>query len=238
MRKNTLWFYLYVTWEMILSIKGLLSLHVLRLQETRDEGENIRTFIFAQPKKLQFRAGQYGLWCFPRMVWGKPYRLFTIAASPTENTLQISTRIGNSDFKQKLNKLPLGTRIFMFGPIGQFTLGKKPPKAAVLIAGGIGATPMRAIAKYVHEAGVQVDLTLIHSADGYYLYREEFEAYVPHAYFVTKETFGDTLTRVAHAADEQAVFYLSGPPAFVVFAERELKKLGKKRIKKDGFLGY
>lgn len=229
---------MYVTWEMLLDLKGMFTLHSLRLKEVRQEGENIKTFVFSPKKKVDFEAGQYGLWFMPQFIWGKPYRLFTVAASPTEETLQISTRISGSDFKRKLAGLPIGAKMYMTGPIGRFVLGKKPPESMVLVAGGIGVTPMRAISRFVYDTKSPVRLTLIHSADGFYLYRKEFEKYVPQNHFVSKETFPAALKEIADKADSQTPFYISGPPAFVTFAEKSLKSLGHRHIRKDGFLGY
>jgi ferredoxin-NADP reductase len=238
MRKGTLWFYLYVTWEAILGFRTVFRLNVLSLKEARKEGEDIKTFIFTPNKKVRFEAGQYGLWWMPKWIWGKPARLFTVAASPTEGTLQVSTRISGTDFKQKLAKLPLGGKIYMFGPIGRFTLGNSPPKLAVLVAGGIGVTPMRAISRFIRDTKTPVKLILIHSADGYYLFRKEFEKYVSEHHFVTRKTFPKTLKEIAGKADEDTRFYISGPPAFVVAAEQQLKQSGVINIRKDGFLGY
>lgn len=229
---------MYVTWEMLLDLKGLFTLHSLKLKEIRQEGENIKTLVFSQGKRARFEAGQYGLWFMPKFIWGKPVRLFTVAASPTEDTLQVSTRISGTDFKQKLSKLPAGGKVYMFGPIGRFVLGKTPPKNAVLVAGGIGVTPMRSIARFVYDTKSPVKLTLIHSADKYYLYRKEFEKYVPECHFVTKETLLQTLKDVAGRVPGNTPFYISGPPAFVTFTEQSLKQLGCRNIRKDGFLGY
>lgn len=238
MRKGTLWFYLYITWEAILGFRTVFKLNVLKLKEVRQEGEDIKTFIFSPNKKVGFEAGQYGLWWMPKWIWGKPARLFTVAASPTEDTLQVSTRISGTDFKQKLAKLPQGGKIYMFGPIGRFTLGKNLPSTAVLVAGGIGVTPMRAISRFVHDTKAPVKLTLIHSADRFYLFRKEFEKYISERHFVIRGTFPDTLKKVAGKVDKDTRFYISGPPAFVVAAEQQLKQLGITNIRKDGFLGY
>ena len=238
MRKGILWFYLYVTWEAIVGIKTLFVLHSLKLKEVRKEGENIKTFVFSQGKKAKFEAGQYGMWIIPRWIWGKPVRLFTVAASPTEDTLQVSTRISSTDFKQKLSKLPIGSKVYMMGPIGKFVLGKKPPKEAVLVAGGIGVTPMRSLSRFVYDTKTPTKLTLIHSADGYYLYKKEFEKYVSTRHFVTKETLPGTLKAVAGRVSAETPFYVSGPPAFVTFVHQSLKKLGRENILRDGFLGY
>ena len=233
-----MWFYSYVTWEAILGFKGLFALHSLRLKEVRQEGEDIKTFIFSQKKKAKFEAGQYGLLFMPKFIWGKPARLFTIAASPTEDTLQVSTRISGTDFKKKLAALPIGSKVYMLGPIGRFVLGKKPPKQAVLVAGGIGVTPMRALSRFVYDTKAPVKLTLVHSADSYYLFRKEFEKYVPEQHFVNRKTFPGTLKEVVGRVGKETPFYISGPPAFVVATEEHLKQLGCNNIRRDGFLGY
>ena len=126
----------------------------------------------------------------------------------------------------------------MLGPIGRFTLGKKPPQQAVLVAGGIGVTPMRAIARFVHDSKTPTKLILIHSADNYYLFKKEFKIYVPECHFVTKDTFVQTLQKTLKSVPSDTLFYLSGPPGFVTFADQTLRQLGCKHIRKDGFLGY
>lgn len=238
MGKRRLYYVGKVAWEMLHNLKGLFKSHTVYLTEVRKEGENIKTFVFKQDKKLDFAAGQYALWFLPQFVKGKPARLFTIAAAPSEDTLQLSTRISDSDFKQKLDKLPLGSKIRLYGPVGAFTLGKQPPAKAVLVAGGIGATPMRSIALDAHSRQLPTKLTLVHSANGYYLYQDEFEKYVSDCHFVTKDTFEDTLAQVVANTDTNVPFYISGPPAFVNAAEVLLKKQHRNNIHKDGFLGY
>lgn len=229
---------MYVGWEMLIGIRGLFSLHRLTLEEVRREGEDITTFVFRPRKKVRFEAGQYGLWFMPRVVWGKPYRFFTIAASPTEETVQLSTRISKSAFKRKLAAQPVGSTMYVLGPFGRFVLGKKPPESAVLVAGGIGVTPMRAIARFAHDTHTPTNLTLVHSASGFYLYRKEFEKYLPDCRFVTRENSAKTLEAVAAKQAPDTPFYVSGPPAFVVATEEMLQKLGRHNIHKDGFVGY
>lgn len=238
MLKAILKFYLYVTWESLLALGGPFRLHSLRLKEVRQEGENIKTFIFSPKKEATFEAGQYGLWFMPKWIWGKPFRFFTIAASPTEGTLRVSTRISNSDFKQKLAKLPIGGKFYMLGPIGRFTLGKQPPKIAVMVGGGIGVTPMRAVSRFVYDSKTPAKLILVDSANDYYLFRDEFEKYAAECHFVTRETLLSTLEAVVKEVPPHTPFYISGPPAFVFAAEENLKQLGVTHINKDAFLGY
>ncbi len=235
---NKLRFYLHDLGDVILGFPRLFVLHSLTLREVRKEGENIVTFVFSPKKKVNFDAGQYGLWFMPKFIRGKPWRLFTVAASPTEDTVQLSTRISQTDFKQQLSKLPLGSRVYMIGPIGRVVWGNVPPKNAVLVTGGIGATLMRTLSRYAYDLHLDTKVTLINSADGYYLYREEFERYLPECHFVTRQTFPGTLEEVARRVSPGTPFYISGPPAFVTAAEGRLRQLGRSNIKMDGFLGY
>ncbi|HSH55226.1 MAG TPA: FAD-dependent oxidoreductase [Candidatus Limnocylindrales bacterium] len=234
---KTLQLYLGILRDAIKSFGKLFVFHKLTLQEVRDEGENIKTFIFESNRKLDYKAGQYGIWFMPKFIKGKPGRLFTLASSPEEGIVQLSTRIGKTDFKQKLSRLKPGATVFMEGPIGQFTLPNPSPEAVVFIAGGIGITPIRALAVYVHDAELPVNTTLIHSADDFYLYKDEMKQYFHESHFVTRSDFETVLRQVAHD-QANATFFLSGPPGFVESAHTILRKQGIKRIKTDAFLGY
>ncbi len=236
-KKHKIQFTFIVTWEMLKTFSGLLKIHKLELVEKQREVEDIETFVMRPSKKLHFKAGQYGIWFVPRFILGKPARLFTIAVAPTEDTIQISTRIRRTDFKKKLSRLPLGSSVYMIGPLGEFVLPTPAPEQILLIAGGIGVTPMRAIARYVHDKNIPTKLTLIHSAD-HYLYRTEFEKLVPDSHFVARSNFEDELQKMLKSVKKVTPVYISGPPAFVLSTEVILRKNGIKTIVKDGFLGY
>lgn len=226
--------------DMLKSFRQLLVMHKLTLQEVRSENEDIKTFVFSSNQKLTYQPGQYGIWVLKRWVRGKPGRLFTVASPPEDNVIQLSTRISNSDFKQKLNKLRVGDTMLMFGPIGLFTLPRPLPPSIVLVAGGIGITPMRALAKHIYNQSLPVRLTLIHSGNGSYLYRDEMTGYAAQAHFVTRESLAATVASVVAVHDTAAVYYLAGPPAFVEATGKLLgqNNVGRQQIRKDGFLGY
>ena len=48
-----------------------------------------------------------------------------------------------------LRHLPVGTRVFVEGPYGAFTALHQAPAATLLIAGGVGITPIRALLEEV-----------------------------------------------------------------------------------------
>jgi ferredoxin-NADP reductase len=224
--------------DALLAAKNLLVPYKIVLVEVRNEKEDIKTFVFRPSKKIRFKAGQYGVWFLPTWVWGKPARLFTIASSPEEETIQLSTHISSSNFKQKLSRLKPGDVMYIYASLGRTVLPEQLPSAIVLIAGGIGITAMHSLAKHVRDSKLPIKVTLIHSAKQFYLYKDEMVRYADEASFVTRETFEKQATSVISQASPNTIFYVSGPPAFVNATEAFLKQHGIINVKKDGFLGY
>ncbi len=225
--------------DILKDLPSFLRLYTLTLKEVVNEGEDIKTFIFTSNKPIRFKAGQYSAWFMKQFIKGKPNHLFTIASAPSDNEYYLSTRISKSDYKQKLNKLKPGQQMLITGGIGQFTLPKKSPDRAVFIAGGIGITPFRALARRVKHHQLPVATTLIHSGRNFYLYKDELSQLVDKAVFTTRKTFEEDLTQaIKDNGTKKATYYVSGPPAFVNSASKILKQNKVKNIKRDGFLGY
>ena len=211
--------------------------HFLILKEVSVEGEDIKTFVFKNDKRIKYGAGQYGIWFQKRWISGKPWRLFSFASSPEESTIQLSTRISNSNFKQKFSKLKIGDKVMMLGAVGEFTLPKKIPKKVVFVTGGIGITPIRSLIKHINELSIPIETTLIHSGRGFYLYRNELEKLVNFAHYTTHDDFDNIINQVIKQ-NKNAVFYLSGPPQFIESARIILRNKKIRHIKIDSFLGY
>src|SRR4029079_2637172 len=110
-----------------------------KLQET-----DISTFRLSR-NNLNFASGQYAFFRLDGVSGDPkgPIRHFSIASSPTEKDLLISTRIRNTPYKQKLASLETGTKILAWGPQGEFVLHDDYSKPAVFLSGGIGVTPFR-----------------------------------------------------------------------------------------------
>ena len=234
---QTLRLYFGITRDSLLSFSKLFIIHQLTVKEVRRDNDDVMTFICTSNRKLDYKPGQYGIWSLKQFVKGKPGRLFTVASPPSEGVVQVSTRIGRTDFKQKLSHLTVGSKMQMVGPIGEFTLPKQLPSEIVFVAGGIGITPIRALSKHIHDARLPVTTTLIHSANDFYLYRDELQGYVNESHFVSRDTFDTSLSNTA-TAQPTATYYISGPPAFVDAAHTLLSNKKIQNIKTDGFLGY
>jgi predicted ferric reductase len=94
--------------------------------------------------RLPAQAGQFCIWRFPghNHWWlANPYSL---SAAPDGRTLRLTARaVGSAS--AGLRHLPVGSRAFVEGPYGAFTALHRTQPGALMIAGGVGITPVRAL---------------------------------------------------------------------------------------------
>lgn len=126
---------------------------------------------------MQFRAGQYA-WL---TVGGTPFSLqqhpFSMASSPTDPTRLefIAKQVG--DFTGSLPDLEPGTRAFLEGPYGVFSIDVEANRRAVFIAGGIGITPILSMLRACRERGHSQPMWLLYgnNDEGEIVAREALE---------------------------------------------------------------
>jgi ferredoxin-NADP reductase len=78
------------------------------------------------------------------------------------------------DHSRSLADLKPGTRVFLEGPYGAFTAGRASRKHVVLVGGGVGITPIRALMEEFRE-GVQLDVIFRASKSEDLVLREEMD---------------------------------------------------------------
>lgn len=125
--------------------------HTSRLLRVDAAARHTITVAFDKPKGFTYRAGQTISLALPSRATGEsPLRhIFSLSSAPHEPELAIVTRTrSESEFKQALAALPIGSRLTLSGPYGYFTPRLVSDRPLVLIAGGIGIAPLRSI---VHE---------------------------------------------------------------------------------------
>jgi nitrite reductase/ring-hydroxylating ferredoxin subunit len=138
------------------SVKKEVSLLELMLfEKNKVESTDIMSFKFSKQEEkrdndndkgsLNYTARQYayfdigGVYNDPK----GPIRHFTIASTPTENFIMISTRIRDTSYKERLTSLKEGAKVKVGRPEGKFVLHEDYSKPAVFLSGGIGVTPFR-----------------------------------------------------------------------------------------------
>jgi predicted ferric reductase len=94
--------------------------------------------------RLHASAGQFFLWRFPRHQSWWQVNPFSLSAAPNGRSLRLTAKaIGTTS--AGLRELAVGTRVYAEGPYGAFTLAQRTRPGVLLIAGGIGVTPIRAL---------------------------------------------------------------------------------------------
>jgi ferredoxin-NADP reductase len=118
----------------------------LKAQKTLCAGTT--AFYFEKPEEFEFEAGQF--FNFTLLSPGETdlegnTRTLSIASAPHERNVMVAMRLRTTAFKRTLNSLPLGTELLLRGPFGRMTLPRNSTRPAVLLAGGIGITPLRSL---------------------------------------------------------------------------------------------
>ncbi len=126
--------------------------HRLRVHSVVPEGPGVAS-IYVTGRNLQLlaaRAGQYFNWRFlAREGWWRAHP-FSLSAAPNGTYLRLTVK-NVGDGSAAIHQLKPGTRVAVEGPYGTFTTVKRGPRRVLLIAGGIGITPIRALLEELHS---------------------------------------------------------------------------------------
>ena len=122
---------------------------------------------------LGAQGGQFFGWRFltrGHFLMSHPYSL---SAAPTEHLMRITVK-DLGDHSRTLAYLKPGTRVFVEGPYGAFTAGRSTQPHVVLVGGGVGITPVRALIDEF-QGGVQMDLLYRASREEDLVLRDELD---------------------------------------------------------------
>ncbi|HEY4349034.1 MAG TPA: ferric reductase-like transmembrane domain-containing protein [Gaiellaceae bacterium] len=94
--------------------------------------------------KLGTKAGQFYFWRFFTKGFWYTQHPYSLSEAPKGDSFRITVK-NLGDHSAKFGEIPIGTRVFAEGPFGVFTDESRTEPKALLIAGGIGITPVRAL---------------------------------------------------------------------------------------------
>ncbi len=120
--------------------------HDLRVQAVvRESADTVSVWIAGRGlEALDVRGGQFFGWRFlTRSDWWQSHP-YSLSAGPDPRFLRITVK-DLGDQSRSLASLPLGTRVIAEGPYGVFTADSRRTDRVVLVAGGVGITPIRAV---------------------------------------------------------------------------------------------
>jgi predicted ferric reductase len=198
--KRALWIGLTIFWiGLLLYVRIVKPLFMLRrpylVAEVRKERGDTWTLVMHPDRHPGFRfsPGQFAwltLWGSPFKITGHPFS-FSSSATVTDGRVEMSIR-NLGDFTSAIHKVPVGKRVYLDGPYGAFTISN-PADLHVLIAGGIGITPMMSIIRTLADRGDRRPIILLYGSKDWeaITFREDLEALKARLDLTTVHVLGD-----------------------------------------------
>ena len=222
--------------------------------ETKKETPDVKTIKLEKPQSFDYKPGQYMMM---ELETGDEDNIkpFSLASSPTEKALMISTKISQSNFKKKFDSLKVNDIVKLKGPMGIFVLNESA-KNIMMLSGGIGITPLRNMIKYAADKKLDNKITLLYSnkTPQDIVYKEEWpilEQQNPNFKIINTITenlegwhgrtgrINETLIRACNDLQNTS-FYICGPPGMVNGLSDVLNGMGipQQNVKVERFIGY
>jgi predicted ferric reductase len=162
--------------------------------------------------ELDVQSGQFFLWRFlTREGWWQAHP-YSLSAAPNGRWLRLTVK-SVGDHSAGLSRLRPGTKVILEGPYGAFTRHRRRRHKVLLVGGGIGITPLRALFESFTAPGADVVL----------VYR---------ATTATELALREEIDQIA-AARHSRVYYLVGPreqhpeylaPAHILHLVRDVRQ--------------
>jgi predicted ferric reductase len=130
--------------------------------------------------ELQARPGQFFRWRFLSTGSWATAHPFSLSAPVVGNRIRLTVK-ALGDGSERLQRVPLGTRVIAEGPYGAMTAARRTRRDVLLVAGGVGITPLRALFQTMPITPGQ-DLMLLYRARDrdQLVFREELDALAAH----------------------------------------------------------
>jgi ferredoxin-NADP reductase len=232
-----------------------LTWQVGTVEEVVEETPRVRTIVLDVPDWPGHRAGQH---LDVRLTAEDGYRAareYSIASAPGEPVAITVERLEDGEVSPYLTEeLRTGDGLELRGPVGGYFVWDGDDSAPLLlVAGGSGVVPLRAMVRHRHRSGNDAPVRLLYSSRslGDVIYRMELEQQddgVEVVHTLTREQPPDwtgysrrvdteLLGEVVWPADEGAHAFVCGPTSFVEVVARGLVELGypPRRVKTERF---
>jgi predicted ferric reductase len=216
--------------------------------DNRDEGASTRTLVLrpAGHRGIDFSPGQFA-WLLtgrtPLLSQQHPISFSSSAAPAAERRVELSIKALGDWSGGVVPALEPGARVWLDGPFGAFTVDRAAAQGFVLIAGGIGITPMRSILLTMRDRGDRRPVVLFHAASHprRAVFRAELQGLRSELDLRIVEVFeepdadwagergrvtADVLRRHLPADLRHLEFLVCGPPGMIDGVERALLGLG------------
>jgi predicted ferric reductase len=213
--------------------------HRLRVADVVEEAPGVVSLRIEGRRldRLSARAGQFFIWRF--LAGGRWWTAhpFSLSRAPDGRSLRITVK-ALGDHSARVGDIPVGTRVVAEGPFGVFTEAARRRENVLLIAGGIGITPIRAL---MEEMGGQIIVLYRAVSDDDLVFRAELDRLAAERGIELHYIVGDHATEEgsrllspAHLRElvpdiEDRDIFVCGPPAMTEAAVRNVRAAGVRR---------
>jgi predicted ferric reductase len=215
-----------------------LAQHRFRIDRIVSESDDV-TSVYLTGRRLErfsFRAGQYANVAFLTKGLWVPHP-FSFSSAPNGRFLRISIK-AVGDFTSRIRDLTPGAVVLLEGPLGAFTTaGAAIGRKYLMVAGGIGITPIRALIESL--AVDDRDVVLVYAARTVndLVFAAELRGLTPRCHFVLSlaantddghehgRVDGAMLARLVPDVQEREAF-VCGPPPMMNSVIGALRVLG------------
>ncbi len=231
----------------------------ISLSETIKRTDTVQSFRFLSQKKIDFIAGQFLQIFFDEASWDNKElnKYLSFSSSPTKEYIEVTKRLGESNFSQRLRNLKPSDAVLIRAPLGNCIFKEEYKKTGFLI-GGIGITPVISIIEYIKDKEINTDVCLLYSnrSEEEIAFRKELDNWqginknIRVHYFVSDQppkekniAFSriDRLNVEKHMPDlKERIIFIFGPPKMVEAMKGLCLELGMNpdTIKTEMFIGY
>jgi ferredoxin-NADP reductase len=237
------------------AVRGRLSWQIATVVDLVEETARVRTIVLDVAEWPEQRAGQH---LDVRLTAEDGYRAereYSIASAPGEPVAITVERLENGEVSPYLTEeLRVSDGLQLRGPLGgYFVWGPEDGGPLLLVAGGSGIVPLRAILRHRQRSGSDVPVRLLYSSRSLddVIYRTELDelgdgveivqtltrAQPPHWTGYSRRVDLELLAEVAWPAEKNPLAFVCGPTSFVEVVASGLVELGYKpeRIKTERF---
>jgi ferredoxin-NADP reductase len=231
-----------------------------RLIEKIKRTETVESFRFNPDEKIDFLPGQFSQLIFDEN--DKNNRLLnkylSFSCAPQNSYIEVTKRLSESAFSQRLRALQKGDTILFKAPMGDCVFKDTYQKIGFLI-GGIGITPVISIIEYIVKKQLNTNVCLLYSnrLENDIAFKKELDSWqhtYPHLLHVVYMVSGcepvdercvfgtiDKDIVMGHMADwQERMIFIFGPPAMVNAMTNICSEISCRQelVKTENFMGY
>ena len=162
-------------WRFVIPLVRSLR-HNLRVDQVVVEGPGVVSIVMRgrHLDRLNAQGGQFFSWRFVTTGQWWISHPYSLSAAPSEHFMRVTVK-NLGDASGGVLKIKPGTRVFFEGPYGTFVASRSSRGHIVLVGGGVGITPLRALLEEF-DATKQIDVLYRVGSEEELVFRKELDA--------------------------------------------------------------